>query len=334
MPGEDVTVKAVFEPVVYSGICGQDMTWTLDASTGELIISGTGAMTSNPWKSHRTLIRTVKISDGVTSLYYDKSNVSNGVFSFCENITSIELPAGLTRIEADEFRSCTKLTSITIPDGVTYIGVRAFLNCPSMKTLTLPSSVTSIGDSAFDKCSQLTDINFYGTQEQWNNMTRGKNNDPLNHAALHILHHSIQYDANGGEGAPAKQIKVTDEDLTLSTDVPVRKGYTFLGWATSAAADAAQYQPGDPFVTDEDTTLYAVWKEGIYQIAAAPENLSFESRLEGYTELPKARAVTVTNDGNREITLNQPAAENYEIGVLSQTTLQPSETATFTVQPK
>ena len=127
---------------------------------------------------------------------------------------------------------------------------------------------------------------------------------------------------------------MTDEDLTLGTDVPVREGYTFLGWATSAAADAAQYQPGDPFVTDEDTTLYAVWKEGIYQIAAAPENLSFESRLEGYTELPKARAVTVTNDGNREITLNQPAAENYEIGVLSQTTLQPSETATFTVQPK
>ncbi len=334
MPGEDVTVKAVFEPVVYSGTCGQDMTWTLDASTGELIISGTGAMTSNPWKSHRTLIRTVKISDGVTSLYYDKSNVSNGVFSFCENITSIELPASLTRIEADEFRSCTKLTSITIPDGVTYIGARAFLNCPSMKTLTLPGSVTSIGDSAFDKCSQLTDINFYGTQEQWDGMTRKNSNDPLNRAALHILHHSIQYDANGGEGAPAKQIKVTDEDLTLSTDVPVREGYTFLGWATSAVADAAQYQPGDPFQTDEDTTLYAVWKEGIYQIAAAPENLSFESRLEDYTELPEAQAVTITNDGNREITLNQPAAEHYEIGALSQTTLQPSETATFTVQPK
>lgn len=334
MPGEDVTVKAVFEPVVYSGTCGQDMTWTLDASTGELIISGTGAMTSNPWKSHRTLIRTVKISDGVTSLYYDKSNVSNGVFSFCENITSIELPASLTRIEADEFRSCTKLTSITIPDGVTYIGARAFLNCPSMKTLTLPGSVTSIGDSAFDKCSQLTDINFYGTQEQWDGMTRKNSNDPLNRAALHILHHSIQYDANGGEGAPAKQIKVTDEDLTLSTDVPVREGYTFLGWATSAVADAAQYQPGDPFQTDEDTTLYAVWKEGIYQIAAAPENLSFESRLEDYTELPEAQAVTITNDENREITLNQPAAEHYEIGALSQTTLQPSETATFTVQPK
>ena len=75
MPGEDVTVKAVFEPVVYSGKCGPDMTWTLDASTGELIISGTGDMTSNPWKSHRTLIKTVKISDGVTSLYYDRSNV-------------------------------------------------------------------------------------------------------------------------------------------------------------------------------------------------------------------------------------------------------------------
>ena len=332
MPGEDVTVKAVFEPVVYSGKCGPDMTWTLDASTGELIISGTGNMTSNPWQNHRKLIKTVKISDGVTSLYYNGS--VTGAFSFCENITSIELPAGLTRIEADEFRSCTKLTSITIPDGVTYIGARAFLNCPSMKTLTLSGSVTSIGNSAFESCSQLADINFYGTQEQWENMTKGKDNDPLNHAKLHILHHSIQYDANGGEGAPAKQIKVTGEDFALSTDVPVREGYTFLGWATSEAADAAQYQPGDPFQTDEDTTLYAVWKEGIYQIAAAPEDLSFESRLEGYTELPEAQTVTITNAGNREITLNQPAAENYEVGALSQTTLQPGETATFTVQPK
>ena len=110
-----------------------------------------------------------------------------------------------------------------------------------MKTLTLSGSVTSIGNSAFERCDTLADINFYGTQEQWDSITKGKDNDPLNRAKLHILHHSIQYDANGGEGAPAKQIKVTGEDLALSTDVPVRKGYTFLGWATSAAADAAQY---------------------------------------------------------------------------------------------
>lgn len=71
--------------------------------------------------------------------------------------------------------------------------------------------------------------------------------------------HTVRYNANGGTGAPGNQTKTWGYVLTLSTQVPTRTGYTFLGWATSSTATTAQYQPGGSYGTDADVTLYAVW---------------------------------------------------------------------------
>ena len=72
--------------------------------------------------------------------------------------------------------------------------------------------------------------------------------------------YTVTYDANGGSGAPAAQTKTEGKALTLSSKVPTWSGYTFLGWATSKTATAAQYQPGGTYTKDADVTLYAVWK--------------------------------------------------------------------------
>lgn len=71
---------------------------------------------------------------------------------------------------------------------------------------------------------------------------------------------SIVYDANGGTGAPGSQLKTVGVDLILRDTVPVWDGYTFLGWATTSTATAAEYQPGDAYTADGDVTLYAVWR--------------------------------------------------------------------------
>ena len=70
-----------------------------------------------------------------------------------------------------------------------------------------------------------------------------------------------------------------------------------------------------------------------YSISVDPSALNFGSITEG-EERPAAQTVTVKNNGNQTVTLNPPAAENFEIGKLSETTLEPDETATFTIQPK
>ena len=70
-----------------------------------------------------------------------------------------------------------------------------------------------------------------------------------------------------------------------------------------------------------------------YSLSVDPATLNFGSITEG-DALPAAQEVTITNTGNQRVTLVQPTAENFEIGKLSETTLAPNATATFTIQPK
>ncbi len=79
----------------------------------------------------------------------------------------------------------------------------------------------------------------------------------------------LKYDANGGTGAPASQTRtaghptVNRVTFTVPNQTPSKEGYTFKGWADSAAATTAQYQPGDTVdVKHENSpkTVYAVWE--------------------------------------------------------------------------
>lgn len=72
--------------------------------------------------------------------------------------------------------------------------------------------------------------------------------------------YSVTYDANGGSGAPGSQTKRYTQNLTLSTTIPTKTDYNFLGWATSRDATAATIQPGATYSTNAALTLYAVWE--------------------------------------------------------------------------
>lgn len=75
--------------------------------------------------------------------------------------------------------------------------------------------------------------------------------------------YTVTFDANGGDGAPSAIEVPEDEDCTIPDDVPVREGYTFLGWAESADAATVVYQPGDTYTGHASVTLYAVWQENV-----------------------------------------------------------------------
>lgn len=72
----------------------------------------------------------------------------------------------------------------------------------------------------------------------------------------------VSYHPNGGEDAPPPQLKTYGRALTLSTDIPRRTGYTFLGWSASRSAAEPDYLPGDRFTENADRVLYAVWQRG------------------------------------------------------------------------
>ena len=79
----------------------------------------------------------------------------------------------------------------------------------------------------------------------------------------------LKYDANGGTGAPASQTRtasaptVNRVTFTVPGTIPTKDGCTFKGWADSAAATTAQYQPGgtvDVKHENSPKTVYAVWE--------------------------------------------------------------------------
>ena len=71
--------------------------------------------------------------------------------------------------------------------------------------------------------------------------------------------YTVSYNANGGSNAPSSQNKDYGTNLTLSSTIPTRSGYTFLGWSTSNTATSAAYTAGGTYSTESNATLYAVW---------------------------------------------------------------------------
>ena len=184
--------------IVDSGMCGSNLTYTLD-SNGVLTISGTGDMQNSSFGWDKDLIKSVVINDGVT-------RIGSNAFSACTGLTSVTIPDSVTSIGNYAFDGCTGLTSVTIPDSVTSIGgyafyntalynndsnwednvlyignhlieakdsisgvynikdgtktiaVNAFSNCDGLTSVTIPDSVTIIGHSAFYNCTGLTSV--------------------------------------------------------------------------------------------------------------------------------------------------------------------------------
>ena len=76
--------------IVYSGTCGEDLTWTLN-DEGLLQITGSGYMTSNPWSDYDKSIKEIQIDEGVI-------NIVKNAFDWCTNLTKVQLPQSLKTI--------------------------------------------------------------------------------------------------------------------------------------------------------------------------------------------------------------------------------------------
>ena len=80
--------------------------------------------------------------------------------------------------------------------------------------------------------------------------------------------YTLNYHANGGDenSVPASQTEKSNTGkatFTVSSAIPTRDGYTFLGWADKADATAVQYHGGDKITLTKDNptkTIYAVWE--------------------------------------------------------------------------
>ena len=134
-----------------------NLTWSLNLTTGELTISGEGAMpglnlsSSMAWKEYKTFIKSVTIENGIT-------HIGLMAFENCQNLVSVTLPDSVTSIGNNAFIYCTSLTDITFGNSITSIGDSAFKYCTSLTSISLPDNVTGIGNSAFYNCTALNEV--------------------------------------------------------------------------------------------------------------------------------------------------------------------------------
>ena len=131
MMGIGITASAA---ETYSGTCGENLTWTLDTATGELVISGEGEMYDydamgdvipnySPWvNTGDTQIKSIVINDGVTSIGDNAFNIRSKSIV----LKSIEIPNSVSKIGKGAFAYCESLENIYIGSNVCYIGRDAF----------------------------------------------------------------------------------------------------------------------------------------------------------------------------------------------------------------
>ena len=147
---------------ILSGTCGDNATWYYNKSDATLTVSGIGAMqdlyaaNTAPWQKYCGSIKSIIISDGITS-------IGNRMFYGCTNLKSVSFGKDITKIGVQAFYGCSALSSISIPENVVEIDSEAFTDCSSLCSISLSENVIRIGQCAFSNTA------YYNNLSNWEN---------------------------------------------------------------------------------------------------------------------------------------------------------------------
>lgn len=88
-------------------------------------------------------VTSLQIPNGVTK-------ISDYAFEYCQSISQVTIPGSVNKIGDYAFYMCTGISTVNIPSvGVAYIGASAFDSCSSLRNIAIPATVSYIGSSAF-----------------------------------------------------------------------------------------------------------------------------------------------------------------------------------------
>ena len=117
---------------------------------------------------------------------------------------------------------------------------------------------------------------------------------------------AVTYNANGGSGAPGSTSAAFGSTVTVSSTVPTRTGYTFIGWNQASGGGSTSYASGDTFsMPATSITLYAQW-------AAVNYLLSYDANGGTGQPLTQSIAYDPAATSNATVSATVPTRSGYD----------------------
>ncbi len=119
-----------------SGLCGDNISWSVDESTGVLTLTGSGSTYIN-WNPDTNPVPWHHMAD---------------------QITGIVLSEGITVLGSYAFMDCVNAVSVQIPSTLKVVNYRAFYNCSALTELSFPASLSALDTEDLYTLSSLSSI--------------------------------------------------------------------------------------------------------------------------------------------------------------------------------
>ena len=174
-------------------------------TVGELALAGCSQLTSLTLHSGLTNIKGNNLLGGYT-FYNNLKDVRYIIDSDLETYLQSNHPIiNDIRCGIKYYLNDQEITTLEIPSGITSIGDGVFLSSNNLTNLTLSSKITSAGKYAFNNCSNLKDIRYYIYDDLATYIQKG-------HPAFYV-NCGIKYYWNNQE-TKVSQVKIHKRDLT------------------------------------------------------------------------------------------------------------------------
>lgn len=191
-------------------------------------------------------------------------------------------------------------------------GYRPSVYNAAANTSFLPSPTTTATTLDTTTAPNTSTPNYYtieiGVRSDYTTASSSYTNTFIITAVSNPINYTISYDSHTSDNVtnmPSTQSSSTmATNIVLSSNIPVRDGYDFMGWCTVAPDTATPetctgttFQPGGDFGIDQttlnNTTLYAMWKG---QVPTTMQDITLAQCQQFATDAPLT--LTDTRDNN------------------------------------
>ena len=208
-----------------------------------------------------------------------------------------------------------KTSSYVIPDGTEEIRSHAFAFSFKLKTLYIPDSIKSIGSWAFHQTSGLTDVYFDGTEEVWNSLTIGNNNDSLLEASIHF-ESKIIIDEEITNGSVTALLDNEIAETAAEGDVIILRIVPDEGYEIAVNSLSVTYTDADGQLQSEELTQGAGEEANTWSFSMPAYNVNVTAAF----SLIKYTVTFVDEDG----TILKAAAQ-YDYGTTPEAIEKPAD---------